>query len=71
MPRCASFCLSIKATGNWFFGSNPGIGTGLKSGTASEFEYGVVAAYSFISNMAPGKVVTARLGQQVVWDALA
>jgi len=63
------FLFIDKAVGNWFFGANLGIGTGLKSGTPSELEYGVIAAYSFISNTTPGKVAPARPDQQVVWTS--
>lgn len=61
------FLFVDKAVGNWFVGLNLGVGAGLKSGTASELEYGVVAAYSFISNVAPGTVAPTHPGQRVVW----
>lgn len=61
------FLFVDKAAGNWFFGLNLGVGTGLKSGTASELEYGAVAAYSFISGTAPGAVAPTHPGQRVVW----
>jgi len=62
------FLFIDKAVGNWFFGLNLGVGTGLKSGTASELEYGAVAAYSFISGTAPGGVAPTHPGQRVVWS---
>lgn len=61
------FLFVDKAVGNWFFGLNLGVGTGLKSGTASELEYGVVAAYSFIHGVAPGAVALTHPAQRVVW----